>query len=51
MFLLYDSQSQTSKSSNHEIFKFVIKCIKETARFDTPLFFQANDFFFFNIYL
>ena len=37
-FLLYGSQSATSKSSNHEIFKFVIKYIKETARFDIPLF-------------
>ena len=37
-FLLYGSQSATSKSSNHEILKFVIKYIKETARFDTPLF-------------
>ena len=35
--LLYGSQLATSKSSNHEILKFVIKCIKETARFDTPL--------------
>ena len=39
-FLLYGSQSATSKSSNHEILKFVIKYIKETARFDTPLFCQ-----------
>ena len=37
-FLLYGSQSATSKSSNHDILKFVIKYIKETARFDTPLF-------------
>ena len=37
-FLLYGSQSATSKSSNHEILKFVIKYIKEAARFDTPLF-------------
>ena len=37
-FLLYGSESATSKSSNHEIVKFVIKYIKETARFDTPLF-------------
>ena len=37
-FLLYGSQSATSKSSNHEILKFVIKCIKEIARFDTPPF-------------
>ena len=39
-FLLYGSQSTTSKSSNHEILKFVIKYIKETAHFDTPLFCQ-----------
>ena len=45
-FLLYGSQSATSKSSNHDILKFVIKYIKETARFDTPLFVQTNDFFF-----
>ena len=37
-FLLYGSQSATSKSSNHEILKLVIKYIKETACFDTPLF-------------
>ena len=37
-FLLYDSQSATSKSSNHEILKFVINFIKETGRFDRPLF-------------
>ena len=37
-FLLYGSQSTNSKSSNNEILKFVIKYIKETARFDTPLF-------------
>ena len=37
-FLLYGSQSATSKSSNHKILKFVIKYIKETACFDTPLF-------------
>ena len=37
-FLLYGSQSATSKSSNHEIRKFVIKYIKETTRFDTLLF-------------
>ena len=36
-FLLYDSQSATSKSSNREILKFVIQYIKETAHFDTPL--------------
>ena len=39
-FLLYGSQSATSKSSNHEILKFVIKYIKETARFDAPLFYK-----------
>ena len=37
-FLSYGSQSATSKSSSHDILKFVIKYIKETARFDTPLF-------------
>ena len=37
-FLLYGSQSVTPKSSSHEILKFVIKYIKETAHFDTPLF-------------
>ena len=34
-FLLYGSQSATS---NHEIRKFVINCIKETGRFDRLLF-------------
>ena len=43
--LLYGSQSITSKSSNHEILKFVIKYIKETARFDTLLF-CPNQWFF-----
>ena len=37
-FLLYRSQSATSKSSNHEMFKFVFKYIKEAAHFDTLLF-------------
>ena len=37
-FLLYGFQSATSKSSNHEILKFVIRYIKETARFDTRVF-------------
>ena len=32
-FLLYGSQSATSKGSSHEILKFVIKYIKEPARF------------------
>ena len=35
--LLYGSRSATSKSSNHEILKFVIDYIKETDRFDGPL--------------
>ena len=34
----FGSQSATSKSSNHEILKFVINYIKETGRFDRPLF-------------
>ena len=37
-FLLFDSQSATCKSSNHEILKFVINYIKESGRFDRPLF-------------
>ena len=37
-FLIYGSQSATSKSSNHEILKFVINYIKETGRLDRPLF-------------
>ena len=37
-FLLYGSQSATSKSPNHEILKFVINYIKETGRFDRLLF-------------
>ena len=37
-FLLYGSQSAISKSSNHEILKFVINYIKETGRFDRPFF-------------
>ena len=45
-FLLYGSQSDTSNSSNHNILKFVIKYVKETARFDTLLF-CLNLFFFF----
>ena len=36
-FLLYSSQSATSKSSNHEILKFVINYIKKTGRFDRAL--------------
>ena len=46
-FLLYGSQSATSKGSNHEILKFVINYIKETGRFDRPLFCQTNDFLIF----
>ena len=38
-FLLNGSQSATSKNSNHEILKFVIKYVKDTARFDTVLFY------------
>ena len=41
-FLSYGSQSATSKSSNHEILRLVINYIKETGRFDRPLFCQ-ND--------
>ena len=37
-FLLYGSQSATSKNSNHKIFKFVTNYIEEAACFDTPLF-------------
>ena len=37
-FLLCNSQSATSKSSNHKILKFIIKYIKETTRFDTAPF-------------
>ena len=37
-FLLYGSQPATSKNSDHEILKFVINYIKETGRFDRPLF-------------
>ena len=37
-FSLYSSHSATSKSSNYEILKFVINYIKETGRFDRPLF-------------
>ena len=37
-FLLYGSQSAPSKSSYHEILKFVINYIKETGHFDRPLF-------------
>ena len=43
-FLLYGSQSATSKSSNHEILKFVINCIKETGRFDRLLFCPNQQF-------
>ena len=44
-FLLHGSQVATSKSSNHEIFKFAINYIKETGRFDRPLF-CPNQFIF-----
>ena len=37
-FLLFGSQSETSKYSNHEIFKFVINYMKETDTFEGPLF-------------
>ena len=37
-FLLCVSQSATSKCSNHEILKAVIKYIKEIVPFDRPLF-------------
>ena len=37
-FFLYGSQSATSKSFNHDILKFLINYIKETGRFDRPLF-------------
>ena len=37
-FLLYGSQSAISKTSSHEILKFVINYNKETGRFDRPLF-------------
>ena len=37
-FLVYGSQSATSKSFSHDILKFVINYIKETGRFDIPLF-------------
>ena len=37
-FLLYGSQTATSKSSKHEILKFIINYIKETGRFDRSLF-------------
>ena len=47
-FLLRGSQSATSKSSNHEILKFVINYIKETGRFDRPLFVQTSDFLIFS---
>ena len=36
-FLLYGSQSSTSKSSDHEILTFVINYIKETGCFDRPV--------------
>ena len=47
-FLLYGSQSAFSKSSNHEILKFVINYIKETKLVVlTDLFFvQTNDFLY-----
>ena len=41
-FLLYGSQSATSKSSNHGILKFVINFIKETVLIDL-FFVQTND--------
>ena len=41
-FLLYSSQSATSKSSNREILKFVINYIKETGHFDFLMTFFEN---------
>ena len=38
-FLLYSSQSATSKSSNRGVLKFVINYIKETGHFDFLIFF------------
>ena len=37
-FLLYGSQSATTKNFNQDIRKFVINYIKEIGRFDEPLF-------------
>ena len=37
-FLLYGSQLATFESFSHEILKFVINYVKETGRFDRPLF-------------
>ena len=52
-FLLHGSQSATSKSFNHEILKFGINNIKETGRFDRPLFCPNQLFldFFLHMYL
>ena len=52
--LLYGSQSATYKSSNHEFLKFVINYIKETGRFDRPVFCPNQlflDYFFLDMYL
>ena len=45
-FSLYDSQSAISKSSNHEILKFIINYIKELVVLIDLLFVQTNDFLF-----
>ena len=37
LFLLYGSQSETSRSFNYDILKIVINCIKEACRYDRPL--------------
>ena len=52
-FLVYGSQSATSKISYHEILKFVINYIKELVVLIDLFFVQTNDFFmfFFNMYL
>ena len=46
-FLLYGSQSATSKSSNHKIFKCLIKYIKEMLVLIKLFLVQTNDFFTF----
>ena len=55
IFLLYCSQSATSKSSNHKILKIVINYIKETGRFDKSFFFccpnQRFFYYFLDMYL
>ena len=49
-FLLYGSQSVTSKTLNHDILNIMINYIKESGHFDSP-FICANQWFFYALLL